>query len=596
ATTATLIAVFVPSSFLPSTAGRMFREFGFMLAATVCISSCVALTLCPLIASRLPLTGNGNGKQGVFSLANLGVWLQKTYSRALDFILAAPLVIFAVACAIGFVALILYQGLGEELVPREDRGQITVRMTGPDGIGLDYMDLQVEKAEAIFKPLLESGVVDRLYSITGRYDFNRGQIDASLSPWGERTLSQQEIEATLRKPLAQIPGAVSRVSRGNSLGLRHSGDGLNFALMGSNYAEIAAASDAFVKAIEEKLPGISNLRIEYQATQPQISLKIDRERASNLNVDIADLASTIRVLVDGYEVAELTVHDRAVPIILQSSAGSITAPSDLGNLYVRSQDGKLIPLIQMISFKQEGVAAELDRSAQRRAIEINADISPNFPLRDAVDAVRNLAKTELPPGIGLLFQGEAATLEETSHDIAITFAIALLVVFLVLAAQFESLTSAGVIMITVPFGIAAAVYALFLTGTTLNIYSQIGILMLVGIMAKNGILMVEFADQLRDRGASVIEAAHEAASIRLRPIVMTMISTVFAALPLILSGGPGSESRAAIGWVVFGGLGLAAVFTLFLTPAVYVLIAGMSKPRASASEELVEQMRDFQKM
>ncbi|MEJ2116891.1 MAG: efflux RND transporter permease subunit [Alphaproteobacteria bacterium] len=559
ATTATLIAVFVPISFLPSTAGRMFREFGFMLAATVCISSFVALTLCPLIASRLPLTGNGNGKQGVFSLANLGAWLQKTYSRALDFILAAPLVIFAVACAIGFVALILYQGLGEELVPREDRGQITVRMTGPDGIGLDYMDLQVEKAEAIFKPLLESGVVDRLYSITGRYDFNRGQIDASLRPWGERTLSQQEIEATLRKPLAQIPGAVSRVSRGNSLGLRHSGDGLNFALM-------------------------------------QISLKIDRERASNLNVDIADLASTIRVLVDGYEVAELTVHDRAVPIILQSSAGSITAPSDLGNLYVRSQDGKLIPLIQMISFKQEGVAAELDRSAQRRAIEINADISPNFPLRDAVDAVRNLAKTELPPGIGLLFQGEAATLEETSHDIAITFAIALLVVFLVLAAQFESLTSAGVIMITVPFGIAAAVYALFLTGTTLNIYSQIGILMLVGIMAKNGILMVEFADQLRDRGASVIEAAHEAASVRLRPIVMTMISTVFAALPLILSGGPGSESRAAIGWVVFGGLGLAAVFTLFLTPAVYVLIAGLSKPRASASEELVEQMRDFQKM
>lgn len=593
ATTATLIAVFVPISFLPSTAGRMFREFGFMLAATVCISSFVALTLCPLIASRLPLTGNG--KQGAFSLANFGAWLQKTYSRVLTSLLAAPLVVFAVACAIGLFALILYQGLGEELVPQEDRGLISVRMTGPDGIGLDYMDLQVEKAEEAFKPLLESGVIDSLYSITGRYDFNRGQIDATLRPWGERKQSQQEIEATLRKPLSQIPGAVSRVMRGNSLGLRHGGGGLNLALMGSNYAEIAAASDAFVKAIEEKIPGISNLRIEYQATQPQISLTIDRERASNLDVDIAALASTIRVLVDGYEVAELTVDDRAVPIILQSSAGSVTAPSDLGNLYVRSRSGNLIPLIQMISFKQEGVAAELDRSAQRRAIEINADISPNLPLREAVDAVRNLAKTELPAGIGLLFQGEAATLEEASHDIAITFAIALLVVFLVLVAQFESLTSAGVIMITVPFGMAAAIYALFLTGTTLNIYSQIGILMLVGIMAKNGILMVEFADQLRDRGASVIEAAHEAASIRLRPIVMSMISTVFAALPLILSGGPGSESRAAIGWVVFGGLGLAAVFTLFLTPAVYVLVAGMSKPRASASEELAEQMLDAEK-
>ncbi len=595
ATTATLIAVFVPISFLPSTAGRMFREFGFMLAATVCISSFVALTLCPLIASRLPLTSNGNGKQRAFSLANLGARLQKTYSRALKPILAAPLVVLAVACVIGFIALMLFRGLGEELVPQEDRGLISVRMTGPDGIGLDYMDLQVEKGEEVFKPLLERGVIDSLYSITGRYDFNRGQIDASLRPWGERKQSQQELEATLRKPLEQIPGAVSRVMRGNSLGLRNSGGGLNLALMGSNYAEIAAASDDFIKAIEEKIPGVSNLRLEYQATQPQISLHIDRERASNLDVDIADLASTIRVLVDGYEVAELTVDDRAVPIILQSSAGSVTAPSDLGNLYVRSRSGNLIPLIQMISFKQEGVAAELDRSAQRRAIEINADISPSLSLRDAVDAVRNLAQTELPAGISLLFQGEAATLEETSHDIAITFAIALLVVFLVLVAQFESLTSAGVIMITVPFGMAAAVYALYLTGTTLNIYSQIGILMLVGIMAKNGILMVEFADQLRDRGASVLEAAQEAANVRLRPIVMTMISTVFAALPLILSGGPGSESRAAIGWVVFGGLGLGAIFTLFLTPAVYVLVAWISKPRTSSSEELAEQMLDAEK-
>ncbi len=593
ATTATLVAVFVPISFLPSTAGRLFREFGFMLAATVCISSFVALSLCPLIASRLPLTGDG--RQRTFGLASLGALLQRAYSGVLVPILAAPLVALAVACAMGVFALILFRGLGEELVPQEDRGLISVRMTAPDGIGLDYMDLQVEKAEQIFKPLLERGDVDSLYSVTGRYDFNRGQIDASLRPWGERTVTQQELEATLRKPLSEIPGAVSRVRRGNSLGLRHGGGGLSFALTGSNYAEIAAASDDFVNSLEENISGVTNLRIEYQATQPQISMKIDRERASNLGVSIADLASTIRVLVDGYEVGELTVDDRAVPIILQSSAGSVTAPSDLGNLYVRSQAGKLVPLIQMVSFKQEGVAAELDRSAQRRAIEINADVSPDFPLREAVDAVRNLAETKLPAGIGLLFLGEAATLEETSHDIAITFAIALLVVFLVLVAQFESLTSASVIMITVPFGMAAAVYALFLTGATLNIYSQIGILMLVGIMAKNGILMVEFADQLRDRGASVVEAAHEAASVRLRPIVMTMVSTVFAALPLILSGGPGSESRAAIGWVVFGGLGLAAVFTLFLTPAVYVLIAWMSKPRTSASDELGRQMREAEK-
>jgi len=591
ATTATLIAVFVPISFLPSTAGRLFREFGFMLAATVCISTFVALTLCPMIASRLPMADDKGSRRTM--LGGIGGLLQKTYDRLLNAALAAPLVIVAIACVAGFGALIVFQSLGEELVPQEDRGEIGVRLTGPDGIGLDYMDLQMEKAERLFQPLIENGTVESLFSITGRWDFNRGEIRAPLRPWGERQRTQQEIERTLRGPLNSIPGVVSRVSRGNSLGLRGGGGGggLEMALTGPSYQAIAAAADDFARSVERNIPELSNLRVQYQATQPQISLNIDRERAANLNVTIPDLAATIRTLVDGYEVSELTVDDQAVPIILQSSAGSVNAPSDLGNLYVRSTDGNLIPLIQMISFKQEGVAAELDRHAQRRAVEVDADLSPAMPLRDAVDRVRELAQAELPPGIGLLFLGEAATLEETSRDVMITFAIALLVVLLVLVAQFESMTSAVVIMLTVPFGMAAAVFALYLTGTTINIFSQIGVLVLIGIMAKNGILMVEFADQLRDRGKSVLEAAREAASIRLRPITMTMVSTVLAGLPLILSAGPGSESRTAIGWVIFGGLGLSAIFTLFLTPAIYTLIAGLSKPRASASDELAEQLK-----
>ncbi len=595
ATTATLVAVFVPISFLPSTAGRLFREFGFMLAATVLISSLIALTLCPMIASRLPLAKEGGSR--VSLLGGVGNLLQRAYDKLLSVVLAAPLIVLAAACGIGAVAFVAYQTLGEELVPQEDRGEINVWLQAPDGVGLDYMDLQVEKAEQVFDPLIEDGTVERLFSITGRYDFNRGYLSAPLAPWEQRARTQQEIEAEIRGPLNDIPGFNSYISGGNSLGLRGpGGGGLELALTGSNYPAIAAAADDFARKLETEIPGLSNTRVQYQATQPQISLRIDRERAANLNVDIDDLASTIRVLVDGFEVAELTVDDQAVPIMLQSAAGSVSSPADLGNLYVRSQDDRLIPLIQMISFSQEGVAAELDRHAQRRAIEVDADLSPELPLRDAVDEVRALAQAELPPGIGLLFLGEAQTLEETSREIAITFAIALLVVFLVLVAQFESLTSAAVIMITVPFGMAAAVFALYLTGTTINIYSQIGVLVLVGIMAKNGILLVEFADQLRDRGASVVDAAREAASVRLRPITMTMISTIFAGLPLILSAGPGSESRNAIGWVIFGGLGLAAVFTLFLTPAVYALVARLSKPRASASEELAEQMRESERL
>ena len=250
-----------------------------------------------------------------------------------------------------------------------------------------------------------------------------------------------------------------------------------------------------------------------------------------------------------------------------------------------------MPLSQIISLQEGGVAAELDRHGQRRAIEIDASIDPSLPLRDAVELVREAAHESLPPGIGLLFLGEAAKLEETASGLALTFTIALVVIFFVLVAQFESLTSATVVMLTVPFGIAAAIYAMWLTGITLNIYSQIGVLMLIGVMDKNGILLVEFADQLRDRGASAWDAAHEAALVRLRPITMTLVSTVLAGLPLILSTGPGSEARAAIGWVVFGGLGLAAGFTLFLTPAAYALVAGISKPRAHAGQQLEKEMK-----
>ena len=307
---------------------------------------------------------------------------------------------------------------------------------------------------------------------------------------------------------------------------------------------------------------------------------------------MSELSTTLSALIDEDQIAELTVGDESVPIILQSRAGTVRNPSDLLNLRVRSASGDLIPLSQLVSFSERGVAAELDRQGQRRAIEIDASVSPELGLSKAVEQVRELAREKLPEGIGLLLLGEAQSLDETSHALTITFVIAFAVVFLVLIAQFESITSAVIIMVTVPFGVSAAVFALWFTGTTINIYSQIGILMLIGIMAKNGILLVEFADQLRDQGRTVLEAAMEGATLRLRAISMTLASTVLAGLPLILSSGPGAEARSSIGWVIFGGLGLAALFTLFFTPAVYALIAGISKPRGSAALALNKEMSE----
>jgi HAE1 family hydrophobic/amphiphilic exporter-1 len=593
ATTATLVAVFLPISFLPSEVGRLFREFGFILAATVGISSFVALTLCPMIASRLSFSGTDD-RPRFLGLDRLGNWLVRMYTRVLDVVLAAPVVVVAMACAMGLFSLTLYSFLGQELMPREDRGVVRVFLNGPDGINLDHMDRQVEKVEELLQPYVDSGQMERIYSVTGRWDVNSALISAPLRPWGERTKTEQQIIAELSGPIEQIPGAIGRVSGGGSFNIRNSGSSFSFVLTGGNYEEILAAGDKFIQSIERDVPQITNTRLNYSATQPEISINIDRERAANLGVEIEELASTISVLVDGQRAAELTVDDQAVPVYVESLAGVVTSPSDLANLYVRSGAGDLIPLVQIVSFEQRAVSADLERYEQRRAIRINASLADGVPLRAAVDAVRDLAAKELPLGINLLFLSDAASLESAEREIMITFAIAILVAFLVLIAQFESLTSAVIVMVTVPFGIAAAILALLLTGVTVNIFSQIGILVLIGIMAKNGILLVEFADQLRDRGASVMEAAREAAIVRLRPIVMTMASTIIAGLPLIFAEGPGEAARRSIGWVIFGGLGISAAFTLFLVPAFYVLIAWMSKPRASAEHDLSRQLQEIE--
>lgn len=280
-----------------------------------------------------------------------------------------------------------------------------------------------------------------------------------------------------------------------------------------------------------------------------------------------------------------------MPIILQATRASISDPSDLANLFVGSTGGALVPLSSLATIREEGVAAELERHAQRRAIQIDLALAENMAIDEAVGVIARVAEQALPENIGLVFLGEALAYEETAKEVTLTYVLAFVIVLLVLAAQFESVNSAVVVMLTVPFGIAAALFALFLTDTSINIYSQIGLVMLIGLLAKNAILLVEFADQLRDRGLQVREAVEQAAIIRLRPIAMTLISTILGGLPLILSSGAGAEARNAIGWVVFGGLGFAVLFTLFLTPVLYLALARFVKPRADESKQLEKELQ-----
>ena len=585
ATTAVLIAVFVPIAFLPGTAGRLFQEFGLVLAVAVAISSFVALSLVPAVMSRLAATPTRERRVGA-----LGERLAAHYHRSLCAVLNIPRRTALLSILVAGSAAGLYTLLDQELLPSEDRGKIYVFAKGPDGVGLNYTERQADRMENILMPLLDDGEITDLFSVVGRWDPNNVFMVAKLADWNQRERSQQEIAADLKPLFSELPGVTTRVFSANSLNLRGaSNGGLSVALLGTNYDELYDAARAYTDEIRARLSSVSRPRIGYDPSQPQLSVEIDRERASDLDIPLEDIAQTLRVMVDGARIVDLNADDQTVPIILESGSDKIRDPNDLVNLYVRARSGALVPLSSIVRLDERGVAGQLDRREQRRAIEIDVEIQPGFAMQSAVDDLFELADEVLPDSVTLITRGEAAALAETNRETLITYGFALLIVFLVLVAQFEGVTSALVIMAIVPFGLAAAIAALFVTGTSLNIYSQVGLVMLIGLIAKNGILLVEFADQLRDQGYNVREAIEEAARIRLRPIVMTLISTILGALPLILAAGPGSEARSAVGWVVFGGMGLATVFTLYLTPVAYLGIARFAKARATASQRLDEE-------
>tara|TARA_B100000678_G_scaffold75496_1_gene61963 strand:- start:299 stop:3421 length:3123 start_codon:yes stop_codon:yes gene_type:complete len=586
ATTAVLVAVFVPISFLPSTVGRLFREFGFVLAFSVIISSFVALSLSPAVAARLNLASAAE-KKTIFT--RFGNVLKNGYASALSVCLRFPLVTFLVCLVAASMAYFAFLRVDSELVPQEDRAKFEVMATGPDGVGLYFMERQTDYIENVLQPYVDSGEIESLFTIIGRWDPNRVGVTAELAPWEERTRSQEEIVNEVRGPLSQIPGVrASAFGRGSLSFGRGMREGIEIALTGPEYQTIYLAARELADRIETDSQLLSNAEISYQPTQPQLSIRVDRQRAADLNVSLDQVSLTLRAMVGGDNVVDLNVQDQSIPIMLESEPMAVQTPTDLSNLFVRSTNGALIPLSSLTNLVEEGVAAELNRVEQRRAIEVSMDVAPGVALADAITEIQRLSDETLPEGIGMILRGEAATMGESNRDLLITYTFALIIVFLVLVAQFESLTSPLVILVSVPFALAAAILSIYLSGVSLNIYSQIGLILLIGLMSKNGVLLVEFANQLREEGQNVRDAVFNAAVIRARPIIMTVISTAFGAIPLILSSGAGAEARNAIGWVIFGGLGLSSIFTLFLTPVIYLGLSSLSGKKSSDSSRALE--------
>ena len=589
ATTATLAAVFIPLSFLPGQVGGLFREFGFVLAFSVTLSSIVALTLCPMLASRMLTAHAIEHHSG--PLARFGDGFSRFYRRTLSACLNAPVVVVAVAIAFSLVAFAAFSLITSELTPREDRSAVMVRVSAPQGVSLDYMQDQMQRIEEAMKPLRDSGEVANLFSISGfGSNKNSGFMVLTLAPWNERERPQDAIVQDVTRIASGIPGVNAFAMQPNSLRIRGGGSGLQFALVGSSHERLTEAAIKLVADMEAD-GSFDNPRLSNDISQAQLGVSIDRERAADLGIDITGLAQALQSLLDGRSIGDVFVDGEAYPVKLASTTRPIDDPTDLENIFLKTADGKTVPMSVIARLEEKAVAPSLAREQQLAAVQVTAGLGQGLSLGAALEKATELAAPHLPPGARLLPLAEAATLAENSGGMGSTFGFAIVIIFLVLAAQFESVLSSIIIMATVPLGLACAVFALLLTGTSLNVYSQIGLVMLVGIMAKNGILIVEFANQLRDRGQGVREAIENAANLRLRPVMMTMIATILGGVPLVLAHGAGAEARIALGWVIVGGLGFATIVTLYVTPLAYLGLARFAKPHADEEARLQKEMQ-----
>jgi HAE1 family hydrophobic/amphiphilic exporter-1 len=585
ATTLTLAAVFIPLSFLEGQTGRLFREFGFTLAIAVLLSSVVALSMGPMIASRF-LKAHEPGHHGG-PVAALGRRFAALYRVTLRVALHNPFVVVLIALLFAASSYFVYGNLRQEITPPEDRSQIFLRVSAPNTVSLDFVRTRMTQIEAMLQPFVENGEVQSIFVLSGWG--SGGALTLTLAPWGERERGQQEIAADITALMAQVPGVRANVGQGNSLGIRGGGSGLQFAVVGSDYAVLAETAQSIADLLDAD-GRFGNVSVNFDTTQPQLTLTVDRARADALGVDINGLATTMQAMIDGSDVGTIFINDTSYTVRMVSTSNPVNDPRDLESIFLRTGDGRYVPMSTIASITESAVPPSLRREGQRRAVPVSASLDGAQALGDAYYSMLDIARPVLPEGVSIVPLAEARTIGEASNGLFITFGFALVIILLVLAAQFESFWSAIIVMTTVPFGVAAALYALLVTGGSLNIFSQIGLVLVVGIMAKNGILIVEFANQLRDQGRSVAEAIEEASNIRLRPVMMTMIATILGGLPLVLASGAGAEARSALGWVMVGGLSFAAISTLYLTPVAYLLLARFSKPKAEEEARLEREL------
>ena len=576
AMTMTLVAVYAPLAFAPGRTGRLFTEFALALAGAVVVSGLVALTLSPMLSSVLlkhnpkPNWFDRGMERGLQSLT-------RGYGHVLDWTLLHRWLVIAVMIGSALVSWLVLRDIKRELSPMEDRGVVLVQLNGPDGATLEYTNRYAQAVERAGQSYPE---FDRIFANIGNPTVAQGNVFLRTKPWEERSRTTMEMARDMTPRVAGLPGVTAFPITPPSLGQGFTQRPINFVIITSDsYQNLAQTVRVFQDELA-KNPGFVQVDTDLRLNKPEIKLEVDRERAADMGVGVDAIARTVETVLGGRRVTRFKRDGEQYDVIVQTNASGRDAPEDIEKVFVRGRADVMIPLSALVKIKEVVVPRELNHFGQRRSATITSNLSANYSLGEALDFMDSTAKKVLKPGYATDLNGISREFRSSSDSLTLVFVLALLFIFLVLAAQFESFVDPFVIMLSVPLSMAGALLALQWSGGSLNVFSQIGLITLVGLITKHGILIVEFANQLREQGMDMLGAIKKSATQRLRPIMMTTGAMVLGAVPLALATGAGAESRKQIGWVIVGGMSLGTLLTIFVVPTIYTLLARKFAPGA----------------
>jgi len=577
AMTLTLVAVFTPLAFITGNTGRLFSEFALSVAGAVVVSGFVALTLTPMMCSKL--LKHEKKHNAFYNITERWITgLNRGYKAALGHALKVRWLILLAALLTGGGGAYIFTGMKSELAPVEDRGIIIGIISAPEGATMEYTDRYAKEIEAMYAQIPEVNTYFMVVApgLERPNPVNFALSFVSLKPWEERQRSQQEIAATLMPKMFGLPGVFAFPINPPSLGQSFRNPPVQFVILGSSYEQLQTLVDQ-VLAKARAYPGLSNVDSDLKLNKPRLTVTVDRDKSADVQVDVETIGRTLETLLGGRQVTRFKREGEQYDVIVQLEDKDRTNPRDLDSIYVRGADGKLVQLANLIKTSETVAPKELNHFNRFRAAMITANVSPGHTLSEALDFMEKTVSEIAPPDVQTALDGQSREFRESGAALFVIFALALAFIYLVLAAQFESFIDPAIILITVPLAITGALVTLNMTGGTINVYSQVGLIMLIGLISKHGILIVTFANQLRERGLAKREAVIEAAALRLRPILMTTAAMVLGAIPLATAVGAGAESRQPIGWVIVGGLLFGTLLTLFVVPAAYTILSREKK-------------------